>query len=240
MSNEMDLMRAAKTVLDGLNARIDAAVEGGGPIPVFDGIADLHDAVGQAAPQAEQVAEQSVIAGALFDFIGFLTTRDSNTTLGATSPAAPAVDLLSEWAETRSLALDDADVSDWQSRISTAPPTPDVSGLVKALEACLDALWEDTREVKLDDTMMFGHGYDWDGWDSFRWELHTQKGSFAVWPAHGTYSAYGGLDGSYWNQCFSSAQEAKDAIVRYVAKIDPDHPASKAYAALAAHQNREG
>lgn len=105
--------------------------------------------------------------------------------------------------------------------------------LLEALEACLDALWEGTREVKLDGTMMFGHGYDWDGWESYRWELHTRQGSFAIWPAHGTYSAYGGLDGSYWNQCFASASEAKAAIVKYVAKIDPEHPASKAYAAIA-------
>ncbi len=105
--------------------------------------------------------------------------------------------------------------------------------LLDALEACLDALWEDTREVQLDGTMMFGHGYDWDGWESYRLELHTRQGSFAIWPAHGTYSAYGGLDGSYWNQCFANASEAKAAIVKYVAKIDPEHPASKAYAAIA-------
>ncbi|MCW1937556.1 hypothetical protein OMD46_16660 [Pseudomonas sp. MDMC_285] len=105
--------------------------------------------------------------------------------------------------------------------------------LLDALETCLDALWEDSREVRMDDTMMMGLGYDWDGCEHYRWEMHTRKGSFAIWPAHGTYSAYGGLDGSYWNQCFVNAAEAKAAIVKYVAQIDPDHPASKAYAASA-------
>lgn len=105
--------------------------------------------------------------------------------------------------------------------------------LLEALESCLDALWEDSREVRMDDTMMMDHGYDWDGWESRRLELHTRQGSFAIWPAHGTYSAYGGLDGSYWNQCFANAAEAKAAIVKYVARIDPEHPASKAYAAIA-------
>lgn len=104
--------------------------------------------------------------------------------------------------------------------------------LLEALESCLDSLWEDTREVRLDDTMMFGHGYDWDGWECYRWELHARQGSFAIWPAHGTYSAYGGLDGSYWNQCFANSAEAKMAIVEYVSRIDPDHPASKAYSAI--------
>ncbi|MGY2437349.1 hypothetical protein ACW4FQ_29855, partial [Escherichia coli] len=60
-----------------------------------------------------------------------------------------------------------------------------------------------------------------------------RHGSFAIWPAHGTYSAYGGLDGSYWNQCFANVSEAKSAIVQYVSKIDPEHPASKARAAIA-------
>jgi len=104
--------------------------------------------------------------------------------------------------------------------------------LRKALESCMDALWEDSREVRMDDTMMFGHGYDWDGWEIFRWELHTRAGSFAIWPAHGTYSAYGGNDGTYWNQCFADAKEAKAAVVKHVARVDPEHPAAKAYALL--------
>jgi hypothetical protein len=36
---------AAKIVLDGLNARIDAASMLGAPVPVFEGIAELHDAL---------------------------------------------------------------------------------------------------------------------------------------------------------------------------------------------------
>ena len=100
----------------------------------------------------------------------------------------------------------------------------------------MDALWEDSREVRMDDTMMFGHGYDWDGWESLRWELHTRAGSFAIWPAHGTYSAYGGNEGSYWNQCFADAKEAKAAVVRHVARVDQEHPAAKAYTALEAYR----
>lgn len=43
------LVNAARRVLDGLIARLDAAVEAGDPLPVFDGIAELHDAL--AAPE---------------------------------------------------------------------------------------------------------------------------------------------------------------------------------------------
>lgn len=41
-----DLLEAAKIVLAGLNARIDAA--DGHHVPVFDGIADLHTAIAKA------------------------------------------------------------------------------------------------------------------------------------------------------------------------------------------------
>lgn len=44
------LAKAAQRVLDGLNARIDAALMLGGPVPVFGGIADLHDALQGAQP----------------------------------------------------------------------------------------------------------------------------------------------------------------------------------------------
>ncbi|MGC5620398.1 hypothetical protein [Enterococcus faecalis] len=48
---ELDaLKKAAQRVLDGLNARIDAALMLGGPVPVFEGIADLHDALQGAQP----------------------------------------------------------------------------------------------------------------------------------------------------------------------------------------------
>lgn len=39
------LVAAGRKVLDGLNARIQRASEAGGVVPVFDGIAELHDAL---------------------------------------------------------------------------------------------------------------------------------------------------------------------------------------------------
>ena len=42
------LLAAAKTVLDGLNARIDESFDKGEPTPVFDGIAALHAAIAKA------------------------------------------------------------------------------------------------------------------------------------------------------------------------------------------------
>lgn len=46
-----DLLIAAKTVLDGLHARIEAAPLSA--VPVFDGIADLHDAISRAEGRSQ-------------------------------------------------------------------------------------------------------------------------------------------------------------------------------------------
>ncbi|MCM8743592.1 hypothetical protein [Pseudomonas koreensis] len=43
-----DLLAAAIKVLNGLNERIDSATENRTATPVFDGIADLHDAINKA------------------------------------------------------------------------------------------------------------------------------------------------------------------------------------------------
>ena len=60
-----------------------------------------------------------VIAGALFDFLGYLTTRDETLCMGAAQECSPVVPALQAWAKTRVLNLDDADVKGWR-----ALPTP--------------------------------------------------------------------------------------------------------------------
>ena len=44
-ARESELERAARRVYEGLCARIDAASAAGEPVPVFDGIAELHAAL---------------------------------------------------------------------------------------------------------------------------------------------------------------------------------------------------
>lgn len=48
ISAARELYAAAQEVLVGLNARIEEARATGSPVPVFDGIADLHAAVAKA------------------------------------------------------------------------------------------------------------------------------------------------------------------------------------------------
>ena len=58
--------------------------------------------------------EHAVIAGALFDFMGWLTSRKERIVLSSADNASPAVEVITEFAKMRSLSLDDARVTDWQ------------------------------------------------------------------------------------------------------------------------------
>jgi hypothetical protein len=55
-----------------------------------------------------------VIAGALFDFMGWLTTRPKRIMLSSADEASPAVDAIKDFAKLRGLSLDDAQVQNWQ------------------------------------------------------------------------------------------------------------------------------
>ena len=107
-----DLRQAAQQALealvqlDGLDTETECVT-----IDVGDVIAALRTALEQ---QAEPVS-QAVIAGALFDFMGWLTTRKESLVLSSTDNASPAVESITEFAKMRGLSLDDAKVQDWQN-----------------------------------------------------------------------------------------------------------------------------
>lgn len=63
-----------------------------------------------------------IIAGALYDFGGFLTTRENIMRVGSTENASPMVDAIKEFAALRKLPLDDAAVQSWQDPL---PPLPE-------------------------------------------------------------------------------------------------------------------
>ena len=62
-----------------------------------------------------QEVQQAVIAGALFDFMGWLTSRKERLVLSSADEASPAVDAIRDFAKMRGLSLDDAKVRDWQA-----------------------------------------------------------------------------------------------------------------------------
>ena len=97
--------------------------EGDGIHPDYDTLA-LRDVAKLYAKYDElykaQSVSHSVIAGALFDFMAWLTTRDERLVLSGADEAGPAVDAIIDFAKMRGLSLDDARVQDWQD--NTTPP----------------------------------------------------------------------------------------------------------------------
>ena len=65
-----------------------------------------------------QDMSHGMIAGALFDFMGWLTSRSKRIMLSSADDASPAVDAIKDFAKMRGLSLDDAKVQDW----NTTPP----------------------------------------------------------------------------------------------------------------------
>ena len=76
---------------------------------------EVIDALRTALEQQAEPVSQAVIAGALFDFMGWLTTRDERLVLSGADEAGPAVESITEFAKMRGLSLDDARVQDWQN-----------------------------------------------------------------------------------------------------------------------------
>lgn len=74
------------------------------------------------AAQTEREADglPLIVAGAIFDFAGFMTTRSEVIEVGSTAEAGPVADLVKEWAELRGLDLADAAVLSWQLHITRA------------------------------------------------------------------------------------------------------------------------
>ena len=62
----------------------------------------------------------AMIAGVLFDFMGWLTTRKERLCLSSADDASPAVTAITEFAKMRNLSLDNAMVTDWQSGAAQA------------------------------------------------------------------------------------------------------------------------
>lgn len=74
--------------------------------------------------QDKELSSDRIIAGALFDLMGMLTTQDETVTLGGCHEAGIAVKMLERFAEKRGLNLDDADVSGWRAALAASPQLP--------------------------------------------------------------------------------------------------------------------
>lgn len=77
------------------------------------------------------------IAGALFDFLGCLTSRKPAMRVGSNADTAKVVDALAEWAKARGLSLDAADVKGWLTHNARR----NLFALIDAERDRQDAIW---------------------------------------------------------------------------------------------------
>lgn len=87
-------------------------------------------------------------------------------------------------------------------------------------DALREAAWVDTRHVEFDGTMLFGKGYDFDGWEHCRREFCGELGWIAVWPEWGLHGRewryYGGPYGAFSAIPLPTEAEARRAAERVV------------------------
>lgn len=98
----------------------------------FHDFADATHALRAARGAAQAVpadACHSAISGALFDFLGYLTTLEESVRFGSFENASPAVEHLRIWAEKRNLSLDEAQVNTWHIPAAPAQDAEDAARL---------------------------------------------------------------------------------------------------------------
>lgn len=63
------------------------------------------------------IDDHMIISGALYDFMGFLTSRPQEVTLSDHHTPHDLLDAFREWAEERNLNIENALVLDWRESI---------------------------------------------------------------------------------------------------------------------------
>ena len=112
------LEQAARQALEALESWMRLA-----PDLALPEYSEAITALRQAPEQPKQEpVTHSVIAGALFDFMGWLTTRNERLILSSRDYSSPAVEAIKEFAKMRGLALYGALVLDWRKMTALEQP----------------------------------------------------------------------------------------------------------------------
>lgn len=105
--------------------------------------------------------------------------------------------------------------------------------LLEALRDAVDLAWtDDSHTVRFDSTVLFGPYYEFKNLERCSRQEFLAKYDCVVWPGN-KWSAYCTYEGSMWFEKFDSAEEAKEACMRLLDRVLPEHPAMKARAAIA-------
>ena len=94
--------------------------------------------------------EHAVIAGVLYDFMGWLTSRRARLCLSDKDNASPAVDAIVDFAKMRGLNLEDAQVERWQA-ILTTPHS--AKGSTDSAESFGKRKWVGLKEDEVENLM---------------------------------------------------------------------------------------
>ena len=147
--NDRELMQQALEALDGLSEpydvlRIQTALRERLAQQEQEPWEQFYPDMGD--PMRQEPVAHSIVAGALFDFMGWLTSRKERLILSSVDEASPAVEVIKQFAVMRDLSLDDAKVQEWQTLL--APQRREWVGLTEdeavqvAIDCgCLDVAW---------------------------------------------------------------------------------------------------
>ena len=116
MKHQLQTIRAALESADEYQAENYHDYEG--PRPA---IAAALTAFSELERMAGKPVSHATVAGALFDFMGWLTSRRARLVLSSVDNAAPAADAIKEFVAMRGLSINDAQVQTWKEQLA-APP----------------------------------------------------------------------------------------------------------------------
>lgn len=95
-------------------------------------IEGLRKALDDEIAQSVEPVADDIVAGALYDFLGYLTSRRTRITMSDRDDAGAAADALVDWSKTRKINLAEARVVDWNDY--THPPQPQATTAVPSGE----------------------------------------------------------------------------------------------------------
>ena len=111
------------------------------PTYLDQNVAGLRKALDAEIAQTVEPVADDIVAGALYDFLGYLTSRRTRITMSDRDDAGAAADALVDWSKTRKINLAEARVVDWNDY--THPPQP------QATTAVLRECWYESNELKV-------------------------------------------------------------------------------------------
>jgi hypothetical protein len=65
----------------------------------------------------KRLSNNRMISGAIYDFLGYLTTLSPSIVVGGSEDCTIPLDKFMEWAQERGLDIRNADVLDWTAKI---------------------------------------------------------------------------------------------------------------------------